>query len=435
MANSGIELWERAKSLIPGGNQLLSKRVERFLPQFWPAYYSKAKGCEVWDLDGNHYFDFAQMGVGSCTLGYANPDVNAAVVRTVRDGSMCTLNAPDEVELAERLIALHPWAEMARFGRTGGEACSIAIRIARAASGRGKIAFCGYHGWHDWYLSSNLGAGENLDGHLLPGLNPTGVPRELQNTAFPFDFNNYGTLENLANQTELGAIIMEPRREHPPDPGFLESVRKLATRKNIVLIFDEITSGFRMNLGGIHMTLGVEPDMAVFGKALGNGYPIAAILGKREIMDYAQESFISSTYWTERIGFVAALATLSKMGKEKVQESLIRYGERINRGWEWIAEKNGIQINISGIPPLTHLSFQEKNALTLQTLFAQEMLKKGFLAGSAVYTCNAYTEEIIDSYIEASDQVFKTLRKAIDSGTPEDYLNGPVIIPGFKRLT
>jgi glutamate-1-semialdehyde 2,1-aminomutase len=228
---------------------------------------------------------------------------------------------------------------------------------------------------------------------------------------------------------------MEPRREHPPDPGFLESVRKLATRKNIVLIFDEITSGFRMNLGGIHMTLGVEPDMAVFGKALGNGYPIAAILGKREIMDYAQESFISSTYWTERIGFVAALATLSKMGKEKVQESLIRYGERINRGWEWIAEKNGIQINISGIPPLTHLSFQEKNALTLQTLFAQEMLKKGFLAGSAVYTCNAYTEEIIDSYIEASDQVFKTLRKAIDSGTPEDYLNGPVIIPGFKRLT
>ena len=151
MSNSGIELWEKAKSLIPGGNQLLSKRVERFLPQLWPAYYKKAQGCEIWDLDGNHYYDFAQMGVGACTLGYADPDVNNAVVQTVRDGSMCTLNAPEEVNLAEQLISLHPWADMARFGRTGGEACAIAIRIARAATGKSKIAFCG--GWH-WYTSS-----------------------------------------------------------------------------------------------------------------------------------------------------------------------------------------------------------------------------------------------------------------------------------------
>jgi len=174
------ELYRKAKKIIPGGTQLLSKRPEMFLPELWPAYYDKAKGCEVWDLDGKKYIDMSTMGVGSCILGYADDDVNKAVKSAVDRGNMCTLNAPEEVELAELLLKLHPWAEMVRYARTGGESMMIAVRIARAKSGKDTVLFCGYHGWHDWYLSSNLADEKSLDGHLLPGLNPLGVPRALK---------------------------------------------------------------------------------------------------------------------------------------------------------------------------------------------------------------------------------------------------------------
>jgi glutamate-1-semialdehyde 2,1-aminomutase len=353
MKTKGQELWKKAKTIIPGGGQLLSKRSERFLPGLWPSYYVKAKGCEVWDLDGNHYFDFAQMGVGSCVLGYADEDVNRAVIKAIQDGSMSSLNCYEEVELAEKLIHLHPWAEMVRFAKTGGEACAIAVRIGRAATGRSKVAFCGYHGWHDWYLSANLGNASNLDGQLLPGLEPLGVPRELCETAIPFNYNKLNELEKIVDTypNEIGAIIMEPERDSPPEPGFLEGVRKIATRIGAVLIFDEITSGFRMNLGGIHLRYGMNPDIAVFGKALGNGFPISAVIGRKEVMEHAQESFISSTFWTERVGSVAALATIKKMETHDVQGHLIRYGERINQGWKELARKHGIDIHISGIPP------------------------------------------------------------------------------------
>lgn len=436
MGHAGPDLWKRACAIIPGGGQLLSKRSERFLPGLWPAYYSKAKGCEVWDLDGNHFYDFAQMGVGSCALGYADDDVNAAVDRAVRDGSMCTLNCPEEVELAERMIALHPWADMVRFARTGGEACAIAVRIARAASGRAKIAFCGYHGWHDWYLSANLGNTSNLDGQLLPGLNPLGVPRMLQETALPFNYGRLNELEAIADHApgEIGAIIMEPVRGTSPPAGFLEGVRALATRIGAVLIFDEVTSGFRMNVGGIHLQYNVQPDIAVLGKAMGNGYPIAAIVGRREVMDCAQNTFISSTFWTERIGYAAALATIEKMQANDVPASLVRYGARISAGWSAVALRHGLKISVSGIPPLTHISFQDEDPLAAQTLYAQEMLGLGFLAGAAVYTTYAYSDAIIDKYIAASDGAFTTIRKAIESGDVRSWLKGEVIDVGFKRL-
>ena len=434
---NGQKLWDKAKTLIPGGNQLLSKRAEKFLPDLWPAYYSKAKGCEVWDLDGNHYYDFAQMGVGSCILGYADDNVNAAVMEAIQKGSMCSLNCHEEVELAEKLINLHPWAEMVRFARTGGEACAIAVRIARAASGKSRVAFCGYHGWHDWYLSANLGDASNLDGQLLPGLDPLGVPRELRDTTLPFNYNKLNELENLVDQypDKIGVIIMEPRREKGPEPGFLEGVRKIADRIGAVLIFDEVTSGFRINLGGIHLTYGVEPDIAVFGKALGNGFPISAIIGRRNVMDCAQDSFISSTMWTERIGFVAALATIKKMEENDVPKFLIHYGERINDGWRKLAKKHGLNIHINGIPPLTHIAFEADNPLAVQTLYTQEMLTKGYLLGAAVYTTYAYSDEIIDRFIADSDSVFGLIKEALKSGDIKKYLKGDVIHAAFKRLT
>jgi glutamate-1-semialdehyde 2,1-aminomutase len=437
MTSKGPDLWEKAKTIIPGGNQLLSKRSERFLPGLWPSYYTKARGCEVWDLDGNHYYDFAQMGVGSCVLGYADADVDAAVIKAVQNGSMCTLNCPEEVELAEKLITLHPWANMVRFARTGGEACAIAIRIARAASGKSKVAFCGYHGWHDWYLAANLGDSSNLDGQLLPGLEPLGVPRELRDTAIPFHYNQLGELESIIKQypDQIGAIIMEPERGTSPAPGFLEGVRRIADTSGAVLIFDEITSGFRMNIGGIHMKYGVSPDIAVFGKAMGNGYPISAIIGRRSIMEAAQNTFISSTFWTERIGFTAALATIRKMEKYDVPSKLIDYGALINRGWAALAQKHRLEINISGIPPLTHITFVGKHALALQTLYTQEMLSMGFLLGAAVYTTYAYSDEIISHFHEKTDEAFLKIRQAIDSDNIQSFLKKGIAHAGFKRLT
>lgn len=432
---TGHALWIKAKTIIPGGGQLLSKRTERFLPGLWPAYYSKAGGCEVWDLDGRHYYDFAQMGVGSCVLGYADPDVNCAVIKAVQNGSMSTLNCPEEVTLAERLIALHTWADMVRFARTGGEACAVAVRIARAATGKFKVAFCGYHGWHDWYLSANIGNTSNLDGQLLPGLDPAGVPRELKDTALPFNYNSVDELEDIIHRYpgEVGVIILEPLRGTAPKEGFLKSVREIATRESAVLIFDEVTSGFRMNMGGIHKNLGVDPDIAVFGKALGNGFPIAAIIGRRDVMDAAQKSFISSTFWTERIGFAAALATLDKMDACNVPDRLIHYGNLINEGWKYLAHKHELDIVISGIPPLTHLSFKAPDPVAIQTFYTQEMLAKGYLLGASVYTTYAYSESVIERFLADSDSVFKTIGQT--AGDVKPFLKGEIAHTGFKRLT
>lgn len=434
MKGRGQELWTKARALIPGGN-LLSKRSERFLPDLWPAYYSSAKGCEVTDLDGNRFYDFAQMGVGACTLGYADPDVNAAVIRAIEQGSMTTLNPPEEVDLAERLLDLHPWASMVRYARSGGEVVAIAVRIARAAAGKAKVAFSGYHGWHDWYLAANIAESDNLDGQLMPGLEPKGVARQLRETALPFRYNRLDELEALAAvHPDIGVIIMEPRRSAAPEAGFLEGVRAIADRLGAVLIFDEITSGFRINFGGIHLVYGVEPDMAVFGKALGNGFPIAAVVGRESVMDAARDTFISSTFWTERMGFAAALATLDKLDSLDVPTHLTRWGERVSDGWRGAAGRHGLKIEVDGIPPLTHLAFKDADGLELQTLFAQEMLDRGFLAGAAVYTTYAYTEEIVDGYLAAADEAFGVIRSALDEGAVRSRLRGRVIEAGFGRL-
>ena len=253
---TGQELYKKAKTLIPGGTMLLSKRPEMFLPEQWPSYFSKAKGCSVWDLEGNELIDMSIMGIGTNTLGYGNDTVDAAVMETIRKGNMSTLNCPEEVYLAEKLIEINPWADMVRFARTGGEANSIAIRIARAASGKDKVAICGYHGWHDWYLSANHNGGDDLSDHLLEGLSPKGVPKNLKNTVYPFNYNNYEELLSIVNNNEIGVIKMEVVRNFGPEDNFLHKVRKLATEKGIVLVFDECTSGFRETFGGIYKKYG-----------------------------------------------------------------------------------------------------------------------------------------------------------------------------------
>ncbi|WP_291420059.1 aminotransferase class III-fold pyridoxal phosphate-dependent enzyme [Devosia sp.] len=431
---AGQELWNKAKRLIPGGNMLLSKRPEMFLPEQWPAYFSKAKGCRIWDLDGRELIDMTIMGVGANTLGYGDERVDAAVVTTVVRGNMSTLNAPEEVELAERLVELHPWADMARFARTGGEANAVAIRIARAASGRDGVAICGYHGWHDWYLASNLGEDDSLAGHLLPGLDPQGVPRNLRGTVFPFGFNDIAALEALIATGKIGVIMMEVARTFDPSPDFLKKVRELATANGIVLIFDECTSGFRQSFGGLHKLYGVEPDMAVFGKALGNGYAVTAVIGRREVMEAAQNSFISSTFWTERIGSAAALATLDVMAQTQSWEVISAIGRDITRRWQELAAKHELGIATSGLPALTGFGFKGPNAAAYKTLISQEMLDKGYLAATSVYTSLAHTPEIIDGYFDALDPVFALIAECEAGRDVGSLLRGPVCHAGFKRL-
>jgi len=431
---TGQKLWKRAKQIIPGGNMLLSKRAEMFLPEQWPAYFSKAKGCNVWDLDGNKFIDMSIMGIGTNTLGYGHPEVDEAVSKTVVAGNMSTFNCPEEVFLAEKLLELHPWAEMVRFARSGGEANAIAIRIARAASGKEKVAICGYHGWHDWYLAANLGDDKNLAGHLLPGLEPKGVPDSLRNTVFPFNYNQYEELEALVNTHDIGIIKMEVSRNKGPEKGFLENIRKLATDRGIVLIFDECTSGFRQTLGGLHKMYGVEPDMAMFGKALGNGYAITATIGKREIMEAAQTSFISSTFWTERIGPTAALKTLEVMEQEKSWETITSTGNQVRHAWESLAKQHDLEIHTSGLPAISSFRFESENMLQYKTLITQEMLANGYLASNVFFACIKHTSEIVDDYISALDPIFGLIRKCEDGLDVTTLLKGPVCHSGFKRL-
>lgn len=430
------DLYVAAKKLIPGGTQLLSKRPELFLPDQWPAYYQKAKGCEVWDLDGNKYIDMSYMGVGACTIGYADDDVNEAVMKAVNDGSMCTLNAQEEVELAELLIQLHPWADMVRYARGGGDAMAVAVRIARAATRKDIVLFSGYHGWHDWYLSSNLADEKALDGKLLPGLQPLGVPRNLKGSAYPFYYNNKKEFLDLIDKygDQIGAVVAETVRNMVPEEGFFEVLIAETKKRAIPLIFDEVSSGFRTNTGGAHLLMGIEPDMAVFAKGMSNGYPMGAVIGKKWVMDAAQDSFISSTYWTEKIGPVAAIASIRKMLDCKVQDHMMKMGKMVQDGWKQISEKYHLNLNVYGIYPLGHFDFPD-NKLVLKTLYTQEMLKKGFLATTAYYASYAHKEEHVKAYLEAADEVLGKIAGAIKENCAEKYLEGPVCQTGFKRLT
>ena len=431
---AGQKLWKRAKAIIPGGNMLLSKRPEMFLPDLWPAYFSKAKGCKVWDLDGNEYIDMSIMGIGTNTLGYGHPEVDAAVSKTIGLGNMSTFNCPEEVRLAERLIELHPWSEMVRFARSGGEANAIAIRIARAASGKDKVAICGYHGWHDWYLSANLGDDASLDGHLLPGLEPHGVPRNLKGTVFPFTYNNFSELEGLINSEDIGVIKMEVVRNKEPHDNFLHKVRKLASDRGIVLIFDECTSGFRETFGGLHKKYGVEPDMAMFGKALGNGYGITAIIGRRAVMEAAQSSFISSTFWTERIGPSAALATLDVMEEIKSWEIISKNGSIMRQGWQKLADKHALKINHWGLSALASFTFDSPNGLAYKTLITQEMLAEGYLASNSFYACIDHGPDVIENFINKLDPVFALIKECEEGRDIMSLLDGSICHEGFKRL-
>lgn len=433
----GQKLYSVAKKLIPGGTQLFSKRPELMLPDLWPAYYSKAKGCKIWDLDGKVYRDMSYMGVGASILGYAYPAVDSAVKKVITAGNIATLNCPEEVELTHVLTSIHPWADMARYARSGGEAMAIAVRIARASTNKEKVLFCGYHGWHDWYLAANLGQESALDGHLLPGLSPNGVPTSLGGTILPFEYNRLDQLEAIVarHRGDLAAVIMEPTRSTDPAPGFLEGVRSLCDETGAVLVFDEISVGWRLILGGAHRKYNVEPDIAVFAKAISNGHAMAAVIGRAAVMQAAQESFISSTYWTEGVGPTAAIATIRKMQRIDVPSHVADIGDRWRAGLEALSGKHGVPMTFSGHPAISRFAFDHPDSLALETLFTVRMLNQGILAATALYATLAHQPEHVDRYLAAADEIFAELRQAIENHDAATRIGGPIHHTGFRRLT
>lgn len=433
LEGTGQKLYKKGKTIIPGGTQLLSKRPEMFAPEVWPAYYSKAKGSKVWDLDGNKYIDMSIMGIGANILGYADDDVDNAVIEAIKNGASSSLNCPEEVELAELLIKIHPWAQMVRYTRSGGEAMALAVRIARTHTKRDIVLFSGYHGWMDWYLASNLGDNDALDGQLMPGLAPNGVPRGLAGTALPFFFEDIENFSQIfkGKENQIAAIVVEPARGQEAPKETLMKLKEIAEKIGAVLIFDEITSGFRMCAGGIHLKYGINPDIAVYAKSMANGYAMAAIIGIEKVMQATQSTFISSTNWTERIGPTAAIATINKYITENVAEHIISIGNKVQKIWQKKSDKYHLDAHISGIPTLGHFAIPGLYSQEINTFYVIEMLKHGFLGFRQFKPSFAHSLKDLELYADAVDIVFSKIAK-----TPaQELLTTPIAHSGFHRLT
>ena len=416
LMSTGEKLWEKAKNLIPGGGMLFSKRPQNFLSKGWPTYFSKSKGCKVWDIDNKKFLDFSLMGVGTNTLGYSNKFVDNAVRKIIDRGNMTTLNCPEEVHLAEKLIKMHPWSDKVKFTRSGGEANAVAIRIARAFAKRKKIMVCGYHGWHDWYLSSKMNNKNNFKNHLPSFIKTEGVPKSLGKDIFIFKYNNFRNFKTIFNKNkkQIGIVKMEVSRSDPPKNNFLQKIRQFCKWHNLILIFDECTSGFRESFGGLHLKYKVYPDMLILGKTLGNGYAINAILGKSKIMDTCENTFISSTFWTERIGSAAALETLNQMEKLKSWMIISKKGRLIKKAWKKTFSKYKFKVKISGLDAMPVYNFLDiKNNQIYKTYLIKKMLGKKYLTSNSVYLSISHTDSLIKKYLRDFEKSIKSLRQDI----------------------
>lgn len=433
-----MALYERACRLIPGGTQLLSRRPSKFAYGVSPVYAVSAKGARFVDLEGREYIDWVS-GIGAIILGYADPVVDEAVREQIGKGTIYSINHELEVELAEELVALVPCAQMVRYAKCGGEACAIAVRIARGATGRDKVLFCGYHGWHDWYLAANLTTEGSLDAHLFPGIDPTGVPRCLEGTAIPFPYGNAGALGELLDQHrgQIAAIIMEPLRSEWPPEGYLEAVRKLASDAGVVLIFDEVSTGFRFSPGGVQPVLGVEPDMAVFAKSISNGYPMGAVVGRRAVMEPAARMFISSTYWSDTIGLRAALTTLREIRRRNVPDQLDRLGQTLQTRLNRAAEESGAPVHCGGVRVHPQLTFDVDDPLLkrkLATLYIQEMAKRGCHGYASFYLNAAQGDAEVEQTIAAAGDTFAIITQGLACGRVDDLLECELKEDVFRRL-
>jgi glutamate-1-semialdehyde 2,1-aminomutase len=437
-ASKTRSLYERAKKLIPGTSQLLSRRPSRWALGVSPIYAHRAKGCRIWDVDGREYIDW-MSGVGPIILGYADDVVDSAVKEQIGRGSITTLLHDSAIELAEELVRIIPCAEMVRYAKGGGEACTVAVRIARGVTNRDKVLFCGYHGWHDWYLAANLGDDTRLNAHLLPGIDPIGVPQCLEGTTIPFPYGDLTALEDALkhNKGDVACIIMEPMRTELPPPGYLEGVRELASRYGVVLIFDEVSCGFRISLGGVQEFSGVIPDLAVFAKAISNGYPMAAVVGRQEFMEPSSKMFISSAYWDDTIGTVAALTTLHELIRRQAVDHFVQIGTSFGQMIGRCAGETGMPARCVGNPAEPGIRFDiddPDTARIASTLFIQENAKRGVILSQGLFFNCSHDEVALNQTEQVVKESFSTIHAGLESGRLDDLLEGELQSDLFRRL-
>ena len=415
---------QRAEKHIPLGSQTFSKSRIQYPSNAAPLFLDRGKGSHVWDIDGNEYVDFVN-GLLPVILGYDDPDVTHAVKEQLAKGVSFSLATTLEIELAELLAEIIPCAEMTRFGKNGSDATSAAIRVARAYTGRDHVAVCGYHGWHDWYIGSTT--------------RNKGVPKAVCDLTHTFTYNNLDSLKALldANPDQFAAVIMEPMNTAEPAPGFLEGVRDLTHANGALFIFDEIITGFRYHIGGAQTLFGVVPDLASFGKSMGNGFPIAAVVGKAKYMREMEDIFYSGTFGGEALSLVASIATIHKMQREPVQEHIKAMGQLILKNARELIAKHGLGecVSICGHPSWTLFQFRDAPTATLweiKSLYLQETMARGILSGGTHDMCYCHSPADVAQLAEAQDAAFGVITQALGSGNIRDYLAGPPIEPLFR---
>lgn len=420
---NSFELWEKVVNRIPAGTQTLSKAPNQFVEGIYPMFLERGKGSHVWDVDGNEYIDYP-CSLGAILLGYSYPRVNEAIKKQIDDGTVFSLMNRLEGEVAEQLAAMIPCAEQIRFVKTGSEATSAAIRVARAATGRYKIAFCGYHGWHDWYTVTTTRS--------------KGIPPVLKDYIFPFEYNNVASLEKVfaEHPKQIAAVIMEPVALQDPQEQFLQKVRDLSTRHGAVLIFDEIVTGFRFAKGGAQERYGVTPDLAAFGKALANGMPLAVLAGKKELMKECHEIFFSSTFGGETLSLAAAKAVLQEIQEKPVVEHLWKQGEKLQKGFQKLAQSKGLSAELIGFPARHFLVLKDAEgnpSLLLKALFWQETIQRGILFGNAQMITFSHSDTDITQTLQACGDALEFVKVAASSGNPAKYLKGKIPMEIFRK--
>ena len=417
-------LFKRALNAIPSQTQTFSKGWTQYPFGSSPIFAKKAKGGYVWDVDGNKFIDWP-MALGPLLLGHNYPTITNAIRRQLDNGIAFSLPTQDELLLAERLIQWFPYAERVRFGKNGSDATTGAVRLARAYTGNDIVLCCGYHGWHDWFIGTTT---RNI-----------GVPKKVQELTIPFAYNDLESLDSLLknNSGKVAAIIMEPMGICFPDEGYLESVRNLATQHKVVLIFDECWTGFRIHLQGAYGKFNVEPDISCFGKALGNGVPISAIVGKSEIMDCLDEVFFSFTFGGDMLGIVAANEVLTTLENEPVLEHVHMLGENLIKGINNLLLKYELssRISLSGYHARSVFNFTNNGAedLLLKSLFQQESISQGVLAAGWHAPSYSHTQSDVDRTLEVYNDVFNSLSHWIDNNNLSDNLHGRIVQPVYRR--
>lgn len=432
-----LDLYAKAGRLIPGRTQLISRRASSFAHPISPIYAAHVKGSRFTDVDGNEYIDWVNA-VTAIILGHADDVVDAAVKEQIDKGSLYSLNSPLEIELAEILVDTIPSAEMVRYTKGGGEACAVAVRIARGTTGKDTILFSGYHGWHDWYQSANYLADPETDEFPFAGIEPIGVPRALAGTAVPFTYGDLDSLEKAfaEHRGEVAAVMMEPMRSEPPAPGYLEAVKAMCHANDALFILDEVSSGWRLSLGSAQEWLGVTPDMSTFAKSMSNGYAMGCVVGSREAMDPAGRMFVSSSYWSETVGLAASVATITELKRRDGPARFKELGEKVKAALQGAIDAVDVKASVTGVHTLPTLVFDLREPSLkkpIETLFIQEMVKRGVFCHMAFTATLAHTDEDIARTAAATAESLEIVKRAL-AGELDSLLEAETKREPFRRL-